>query len=112
MILDHEPHSRLCHGEVLQKKKSKKSDSIYHNGLVNMFVNQITKHEEKKKLAYQIINQTTKKVQQKGINESIILSVLRQAILKFLCKKLTFLPISCIFAGKLIIFMKQKHILF
>jgi ribosomal protein S7 len=91
MILDHEPHSRLCHGEVLQKKKSKKSDSIYHNGLVNMFVNQITKHEEKKNWLIKLSIKLRKRFNKKA--EMNPLSVLRRAILKFLFNKLTFLPI-------------------
>lgn len=52
----------------IAKEKTEKSDSIYRNGLVNMLVNQITKHKK----IYQIIYQTMKKIQQKGRNESII----------------------------------------
>ena len=58
-------------------EKTEKSDPIYRNRLVNMLVNRILKHG-KKSLAYQIIYQAVKKIQQK--TETNPLSVLRQAI--------------------------------
>nr|QEG98415.1 ribosomal protein S7 [Burmannia itoana] len=59
------------------KKKTAKFDPIYRNRLVNMLVNHILKHG-KKALAYKIIYQTIKKIQQKTKKNP--LSVLRQAI--------------------------------
>ncbi|KAJ9181111.1 hypothetical protein P3X46_009277 [Hevea brasiliensis] len=60
-----------CRGTA--KEKTAKSDPIYRNRLVNMLVNRILKHR-KKSLAYQIIYQAMKKIQQK--TEKIPLSVL------------------------------------
>nr|YP_010964581.1 ribosomal protein S7 [Hedysarum campylocarpon]WNM89236.1 ribosomal protein S7 [Hedysarum campylocarpon] len=59
------------------EKKTAKFDPIYRNRLVNMLVNRIMKHG-KKSLAYQIIYQAMKRVQQK--KKTNPLSVLRQAI--------------------------------
>ncbi|KAB2041844.1 hypothetical protein ES319_D02G175700v1 [Gossypium barbadense] len=59
------------------EEKTKKSDPIYRNQLVNMLVNRILK-QGKKSLAYQIIYQAFKKIQQK--TETNPLSILRQAI--------------------------------
>nr|YP_009450128.1 ribosomal protein S7 [Burmannia oblonga]YP_009450129.1 ribosomal protein S7 [Burmannia oblonga]ANK36325.1 ribosomal protein S7 [Burmannia oblonga]ANK36326.1 ribosomal protein S7 [Burmannia oblonga] len=59
------------------EEKTAKSDPIYRNRLVNMLVNRILKHG-KKSLAYKIIYQTVKKIQQK--TEKNPLSVLCQAI--------------------------------
>nr|ANX10328.1 ribosomal protein S7 [Striga hermonthica] len=59
------------------EKKTAKSDPIYRNLLVNMLVNRILKHG-KKALAYQILYQAMKKIQQKTKRNPI--SVLRQAI--------------------------------
>nr|YP_010760058.1 ribosomal protein S7 [Cuscuta corymbosa var. stylosa]WEY29960.1 ribosomal protein S7 [Cuscuta corymbosa var. stylosa] len=59
------------------KKKKAKSDPIYRNRLVNMFVNRILKHG-KKSLAYQIMYRAFKTIQQN--TEKNPLSVLRQAI--------------------------------
>ena len=46
------------------EKKTAKSDPIYRNRLVNMFVNRILKHG-KKSLAYQIIYRAMKEIPQK-----------------------------------------------
>nr|ATU07253.1 ribosomal protein S7 [Monotropastrum sciaphilum] len=59
------------------KKKAEKWDPFYHNKLVNMLVNRIMKHG-KKSLAYKILYQAMKQIQQK--TETNPLSVLRQAI--------------------------------
>nr|YP_009413560.1 ribosomal protein S7 [Allotropa virgata]ASN78876.1 ribosomal protein S7 [Allotropa virgata]ASN78899.1 ribosomal protein S7 [Allotropa virgata] len=59
------------------KKKTAKSDPIYHNKLVNMLVNHILKHG-KKALAYKIFYRSMKKIQQRTKKNP--LSVLRQAI--------------------------------
>ncbi|RWR98151.1 NADPH-quinone oxidoreductase subunit 2 [Cinnamomum micranthum f. kanehirae] len=58
-------------------EKTAKSDPIYRNRLVNMLVNRILKHG-KKSLAYKILYQAVKKIQQK--TETNPLSLLRQAI--------------------------------
>ncbi|KAI5677027.1 hypothetical protein M9H77_07977 [Catharanthus roseus] len=59
------------------EEETAKSDLIYRNRLVNMLVNRILK-QGKKSLAYQIIYQAVKKIQQKA--ETNPLSVLCQAI--------------------------------
>jgi small subunit ribosomal protein S7 len=59
------------------KKKTAKSDPIFHNRLVNMLINRILKHG-KKSLAYKILYRAMKKIQQK--TETNPLFVLRQAI--------------------------------
>jgi small subunit ribosomal protein S7 len=46
------------------KKKTAKSDPIYHNRLVNMVVNRIIKNG-KKTLAYRILYRAIKNIQQK-----------------------------------------------
>nr|ASN79054.1 ribosomal protein S7 [Pityopus californicus] len=59
------------------KKKTYKSDPIYHNRLVNMLVNRILKHG-KKSLAYKILYRAMKNIKQRTKKNP--LSVLRQAI--------------------------------
>nr|YP_004123461.1 ribosomal protein S7 [Rhizanthella gardneri]ACU46592.1 ribosomal protein S7 [Rhizanthella gardneri] len=59
------------------EKKITKSDPIYRNKLINMFVNHIMKHG-KKSLAYQIIYLTVKNIKQN--TETNPLSVLRRAM--------------------------------
>nr|YP_010035809.1 ribosomal protein S7 [Onobrychis viciifolia]QPF16913.1 ribosomal protein S7 [Onobrychis viciifolia]QQQ88456.1 ribosomal protein S7 [Onobrychis viciifolia] len=59
------------------EKKIAKFDPIYGNRLLNMLINRIMKHG-KKSLAYQILYQAFKRIQQKTKRNP--LSVLRQAI--------------------------------
>nr|YP_010268769.1 ribosomal protein S7 [Caragana brevifolia]YP_010758642.1 ribosomal protein S7 [Caragana opulens]UIG88037.1 ribosomal protein S7 [Caragana brevifolia]WEW73106.1 ribosomal protein S7 [Caragana opulens]WFG50199.1 ribosomal protein S7 [Caragana opulens]WGF20209.1 ribosomal protein S7 [Caragana opulens] len=59
------------------EKKTAKSDPIYHNQLVNMWVNRIMKHG-KKALAYQILYLAMKRIKQKTKRNPV--SVLHQAI--------------------------------
>nr|AHA12723.1 ribosomal protein S7 [Orchidantha fimbriata] len=60
-----------------KKKKTAKSDPIYRNRLVNMFLNRILKHG-KKSVAYKIIYEAMKDIQQ--TKEKNPLSVLREAV--------------------------------
>lgn len=59
--------------------KTAKSDPVYHNRLVNMFVNRILK-KGKKSLAYQIIYRALKRIQNR--TDSNPLSVLREAVIQ------------------------------
>nr|QKY65118.1 plastid 30S ribosomal protein S7 [Passiflora oerstedii]QKY65130.1 30S ribosomal protein S7 [Passiflora oerstedii] len=70
--------SRGSRGQVAAGNKPARSDPVYHNRLVNLFVNRILKNG-KKSLAYFIIYQALKRIQQKtGSNP---LPVLREAVL-------------------------------
>jgi small subunit ribosomal protein S7 len=64
-----------CRGTA--EKRTTKSDPIFRNRLVNMVVNHIMK-DGKKSLAYQILYQAMKKIQQKI--ETNPLLVLRQLL--------------------------------
>ncbi|KDP42266.1 hypothetical protein JCGZ_01590 [Jatropha curcas] len=83
LTVNHEPPPSpckvLCSRNPRGKKKSAKSDPIYHNRLVNLFVNRILKNG-KKSLAFYIMYRALKMIQMKTKSNPLI--ILRQATLK------------------------------